>query len=168
MCGQIFVDSFVGPHVLPYRHAGNNYRYFLIYDLLKLPTDVPLAVRSRTLYMHDGAPARFSRAVRDVRSNTYHDRWINRGGPNARPPWSPDLNPLNFNLQGHLKTLVYAAPVDKEEALHHRIVGCLSDYPQLPRHLWMDAAVRDETCRGGRRISWRAFWVLIINVLFQL
>jgi hypothetical protein len=25
--------------------------------------------------------------------------------------------------------------------------GCLSDYPQLPRHLWTDAAVHDETSR---------------------
>jgi hypothetical protein len=25
--------------------------------------------------------------------------------------------------------------------------GCLSDYLQLPRHLWTDAAVHDETCR---------------------
>jgi hypothetical protein len=44
--------------------------------------------------MHDGAQAHVSRAVRDVLSNTYHDRWINRGGPTAWPPRSPDLNPL--------------------------------------------------------------------------
>jgi transposase len=40
----------------------------------------------------------------------------------AWPPRSPDFNPLDFNLWEHLKTLVYAAPVDSEEALHHRIV----------------------------------------------
>jgi hypothetical protein len=32
-------------------------------------------------YMHDGAPAHFNRAVRDVLNNTYHDRWISIGGP---------------------------------------------------------------------------------------
>jgi hypothetical protein len=41
--------------------------------------------------MHDGAPAHFSRAVRDVLNNTYHDPWIGRGGPTAWPPRSPDL-----------------------------------------------------------------------------
>jgi hypothetical protein len=32
-------------------------------------------------------------------------------------------------------TLVYAAPVNNEEA--HCIVGSCQDYPQLPQHLWM-------------------------------
>jgi hypothetical protein len=74
--------------------------------------------------MHDGAPAHFSRAVRDVLNNIYRNRWIGRGGPTAWPPRSmPDLNPLDFYLWGHVNTLVYAAPVDNEEALHHRVVG---------------------------------------------
>jgi hypothetical protein len=46
--------------------------------------------------------------------------------------------------------------------------GCLSDYSKLPRHLWTDAAVHDETCRGVHWISWRTFWTLLINELFQL
>jgi hypothetical protein len=95
-------------------------------------------------YMHDGAPAPFSRAKRDVLSNTYHDRWIGRGGPIAWPPRSPDLNPLDLYLWRHLKTLVYVAPVDNEGAPHHRS-GCLSDYLQLPRHLWTDVAVNYES-----------------------
>jgi hypothetical protein len=65
------------------------------------------------------------RAVRHVLSNTYHNRWISTGGPTAWPPCStPDLKPMDFYeyLWGHLKTLVYAAPVDNEETLHHRTV----------------------------------------------
>jgi hypothetical protein len=45
------------------------------------------------------------------------------GVPTAWPPHSPDLNPLDFYLWVYLKTFVYAAPVDSEEALHHYIVG---------------------------------------------
>jgi hypothetical protein len=71
--------------------------------------------------MHDVAPAHFSRAVRDGLNNTCHDRWIGREGPTAWPPSSPDLNHLDFYLWGHLKTLVYAAPVDKKETLHRRV-----------------------------------------------
>jgi hypothetical protein len=85
-------------------------------------------------YMHGGAPAYFSRAVRDVLSNTYHDRWIGRGGPTAWPPHSPDLNPLDFYLWRHLKSLVYAAPVDNEETLHHHIVDAcqtIRNYPGI-------------------------------------
>jgi hypothetical protein len=74
-------------------------------------------------YMHDGVPAHLTRAVRDVlSSNTYHGRWVGRGGPTAWPPRSPGLNPLYFYLWGHVTTLVYAAPVDNEDVLHHRIV----------------------------------------------
>jgi hypothetical protein len=70
-------------------------------------------------YMHDGAPAHFSRALRNILNNTHHDRWIRIGGPTAWPPRRPDLNPLDFCLWGQLKLHVYATPVDDEEALHH-------------------------------------------------
>jgi hypothetical protein len=47
--------------------------------------------------MHDGAPAHFSHAMRDVLNNTYYDWWIGTRWP---PPWpsrsTPDLNPLDF------------------------------------------------------------------------
>jgi hypothetical protein len=38
---------------------------------------------------------------------------------------------------GYLKTIMHAASVDNDSS--H--CGCLSDYPQLPGHLWVDAAV---------------------------
>jgi hypothetical protein len=53
---------------------------------------------------------------------TVTDGQRGRGEPTPWPPCLPDLNPLDFYLLGHLKTFVYAAPVDNEEALHHRIV----------------------------------------------
>jgi hypothetical protein len=59
-------NCLVGLHVLPHRLTGNHYRDFLLYDLPKLLEDVPPAVRAQMWYMHDGAPAHFSRAVRDV------------------------------------------------------------------------------------------------------
>jgi hypothetical protein len=79
-----------------------------------------------------------------------------RGKPIACPPRSPDLNPLQCYLWRHLKILVYAAPVDNEEALH--IVDACQTTRQLPRHLWTHATARDETCRGVHWISWRTFW----------
>jgi hypothetical protein len=41
-------------------------------------------------------------------------------------------------------------------------------YLQLPLHLWMDAAVHDELCRGEHWMSWRKFWAFIINVLLAI
>jgi hypothetical protein len=82
--------------------------------------------------MRDGALAHFSHAVRDVLNNTYHGRWIGRGGHTAWPPHSPDFNPLGFYLWGQLKTRVYAAPVDNKERLPHRIVGVCQTIRNCP------------------------------------
>jgi hypothetical protein len=44
------------------------------------------------------------------------------------------LNPLDCYLRGYRKTIVYAAPVDNEKALHHRIVNAcqsISNYPDI-------------------------------------
>jgi hypothetical protein len=69
----IVSDCLVGPYVLPHRLTGNHYQDFLLNDLPKLLEDVPLAVRARMWYMHDGASAHFSRAVGDVLNNTHYD-----------------------------------------------------------------------------------------------
>jgi hypothetical protein len=115
-------NCLVGLHVLQHRLTGKHYRHFLLHDLPQLLQYVLLAVRSRMCYMHDGAPAQFSRTVLDVLNNTCHDRRIGRERTTAWPPRSHDLNLLDFYVLGHLKAPVYATPVDNEEALHHRIV----------------------------------------------
>jgi hypothetical protein len=66
MWAGIVGDCLVGVHVLSHRLTDNHYRDFLLRDLQKLLEDVPLAVRTRMLYMHDGAPAPSSRAERNV------------------------------------------------------------------------------------------------------
>jgi hypothetical protein len=95
------------------------------------------------------------RAVRDVFSNTYRDRWIDRGGSIAWLPRLPDLNPLDFYLWGHLKSLVYAAPDDNEEALHHRTVDAshtIRNFPDVFEWMRRSMMRRIEVCiesRGG-------------------
>jgi hypothetical protein len=105
--------------------------------------------------MRDDVPAHFSRAVRDVLSNTYHDRWIRRGGQTPWPPRSLHLNPLSFYLWGRLKTRVYASPVDNEEALHHRIADAcetIRNCPGICEQMLRSMVRRVEACiesRGG-------------------
>jgi hypothetical protein len=87
-------------------------------------------------FMRDCAPPHFSRAVRDVLNNIYHDRWIGRGGPTAWPPYSmPDLNPLDFYLCGHLRAFVYVVPVDNEEALHCIVDACQTIFERMRRSI---------------------------------
>jgi hypothetical protein len=47
------------------------------------------------------------------------------------------LQSSGFFSLGTLKLILHGASVDNEEALDHSPVdGCLSEYPQLPHHLW--------------------------------
>jgi hypothetical protein len=53
-----------------------------------------------------------TRHVREYLNKSFPNRWLNRGGPVAWPPRSPDLTHLNYYLWGHMKTLVYETKVD--------------------------------------------------------
>ncbi|KAJ4431095.1 hypothetical protein ANN_19690 [Periplaneta americana] len=87
---------------------------------------------SDNVQMHDGAPAHFSRTALRYLDRRFPDRWICRGGPIAWHPRSPDLNPLDFYLWGHLKSLVYSSPVPDLESLRNRIVACSEDIRNTP------------------------------------
>jgi hypothetical protein len=182
------------PACFAHRFTGNHYREFLLHDLPKLLEDVPLAVRARMWYMHDGAPAHFSCAEWDVLNNTYHGRWIGRGGPTAWPPRSPDLNLRDFYLWGQLKSLVYAAPVDNEDALHHLFWMPVRLSPTIPASLnggggpWWDvsrrglnlkeevlstyykctlSAITHELNVSGHMLIWTFFLVLVCGIRAQ-
>ncbi|GFX02368.1 uncharacterized protein TNCV_2285351 [Trichonephila clavipes] len=74
-------------------------------------------------FQHDGAPAPFSADVRSALDTAYRGRWIGRGGPENWPARSPDLSCLYFFLWNHMKGLVYASPVDSDEALIAVVAG---------------------------------------------
>jgi hypothetical protein len=58
---------------------------------------------------------------------THQRRWIGRAGPVACPPHSPNLNPLDFYLCRHLKTLVYSNLIPDVDTLRQRVKqGCAS------------------------------------------
>lgn len=114
-------DYLIGPHFLPLRLNGESYLYFLQEVLPQLLEDVPIQLRRRSWFMHDGAPAHFSIAVRQHLDVVYPGHWIGREGPQPWPPRSPDLNPCDFCIWGHLKSLVYTTPVEDVENLRNRI-----------------------------------------------
>lgn len=119
-CG-IIDHHLIGPHVLPHRLTGERYLRFLDATLPELLEDVSLASRMNLWYMHDGAPAHFSGTVRRHLDNAFPSKWIGRGGPVAWPARSPDLNPLDFFLWGHLKSVIYEGEVDDVNTLQRRI-----------------------------------------------
>ena len=66
---------------MPNRLTGANYRDFLENNLPVLLEEVPLAVRAKIWFQHDGAPAHFSLAARQQLTTTLGDRWIGHHGP---------------------------------------------------------------------------------------
>jgi hypothetical protein len=136
--------------------TGRHYRDILLYDLPELLEDAPQAVRARIWYMRDGAPAHCSRAVRDAVNNNYHGGWTGTGGAIEWPPRStPDLNPLELYLCGHLNALVYTAPVDNGEILHHHTVdgcqtihNCPGVFARMRRSMTRRVEARTESYEG--------------------
>jgi hypothetical protein len=72
-------------------------------------------------FMHDVAPTHFARFARQHLNQTLVEQCIGRGGPDNWPARSPDLNPLDFRLWGHLNTMVHSAPINALEALQQRV-----------------------------------------------
>jgi len=63
-----------------------------------------------------------------------------------------DFKPLGFYLWGHIKTLVYLAPIENGETLNQHIF--MSVNSQQHRYLQKGTAVHDQTCpcmHSGRR-----------------
>lgn len=118
----IIGDYLIGPYFLPQRLTGELYHQFIQNDLPGLLEDVPLRIRTEMWYMHDGAPAHFALNVRQLLNARYQNKWIGRGGPQPWPPRSPDINPLDYFLWGHLKELVYTTPIENVEDLRDRII----------------------------------------------
>ncbi|KAJ4427803.1 hypothetical protein ANN_25456, partial [Periplaneta americana] len=107
-----------------------------VWRLLKeYQLNTPLINRQHIHFLHDDAPAHFSRTARRYLDRRFPDRWIGRGGPIAWPSRSPDLNPLDFYLWGHLKSLVYSSPMPDLESLRNRIVACSEDI-RITRGVW--------------------------------
>ena len=83
--------------------------------------NVPLQVRQRLWFQHNGAPTHFALDVREYLNNVFPNRCIGSGGPVQWPPRSPDLTPMDFFIWGEMKCLVYETPILTPEELVARV-----------------------------------------------
>lgn len=145
----IIGENVIGPYFLPLRLNGASYTNFLQEQLPIVLENVPLAIRPRMWFMHDGAPAHFSITARQYLDDVYPNRWIGRAGPQPWPPRSPDLNPLDFCIWGHLKSLVYTTPIECVNDLRNRIIaGCetIQNTPGIFQRLRQSMRRRLDSC----------------------
>ncbi|GFY25494.1 uncharacterized protein TNCV_2486141 [Trichonephila clavipes] len=128
-------NNLVGPYILPSRLTGRTYNISEVQEVLpELLVEVPPSVRSRMGFQHDGAPAHFSRNVRNPLDTVYGQHWIGRG---------------------HIKSLVYESPVTSAEDLVARFsvaAGHVIDMPDVFSDLSRSMRRRCECCVtvGGR------------------
>ena len=62
----------------------------------------------------------------DETTSVYHkypNQWIGRGSAQNWPPWSPDLNPLDYHVWGYMKAMVYEHKVTTSEELFQQILS---------------------------------------------
>lgn len=130
-CG-ILGDQLFGPIFLPARLNGDSYLDFLRNTLPDLMDDVPLLLRASMYFMHDGAPPHITRPVCNFLNASFPNRWFGRNGPLRWPPRSPDMNPLDYFLWGHMKTIVYRTDVENAEDLQQRILAAGEEIRNTP------------------------------------
>ena len=119
---NICIDKFlIGPFFLDGKLTGTKYVDFSSTRLHEILERIPVDIRLCMRFTHDGAPSRFSRVARQFLNRHVANKWIGRGGAIARPARSPDLNPLDFHLWGHLKSIVYATSIEHAEILRDRM-----------------------------------------------
>jgi hypothetical protein len=130
-CG-ILNGNLIGPYFFDENVNGNNYLHFLQQRLPALLEDIDLDTRQRMFFQQDGAPAHWSRIVRNHLNLTFPGRWIGRGGPVSWCPRSPDLSSLDFFLWGYLKNVVYSeTPTTRENMMERITLACRS----IPRNI---------------------------------
>ncbi|XP_019699317.2 uncharacterized protein LOC109504329 [Harpegnathos saltator] len=98
------IDPFFFP---PRLNGRQTYAQFIEQELPVLVEDIPLHVRERMIFQHDGAPAHFCRETREFLDQRFpQDRWMDRGSPITWPARSPDLNVLDYFVWDHIKSKI--------------------------------------------------------------
>lgn len=88
--------------------------------------DIPLRARETLIFQHDGAPAHYSRRVREILDARFPNKWIGRGGPINWPARSPDLNVLDYFVWGYVKTAVEYCRDGTEEQVREAILAAFN------------------------------------------
>lgn len=123
----IIGNRILGPFFFDGTLTGERYLEFLEFDLIPAlavvypnPED-PDIPNDSLWYQQDGAPAHFTRPVREYLDSVFPGRWIGRRGPIEWPARSPDLTPLDYYLWGYLKSKVYINRPNNIDELKTRI-----------------------------------------------
>lgn len=125
--GGVLGEYVIGPYFFERRVTGEVYLDFLENRLPELLENVPLNIRQRMWYLHDGAPVHHTQPISNYLNTNFPERWIGRGGPVRWPARSPDLTKMDFFLWGYVKNIVYATPPTTRDDMKRRIRNVFQD-----------------------------------------
>ncbi len=115
----LWSGGMIGPFFFQDNVTGESYLEML--ETFFFPQIAYLPERDELIFMQDGAPPHFSKAVRDWLDGTFPEHWIGRRGPIEWPPRSPDLTPLDFSVWGFVKEKVYQTSHNDLDSLKNGI-----------------------------------------------
>lgn len=142
----------IGPFQIDGSLNGPNYNHFLHNHLPRLLRAQGVNPR-RIWLMQDGHPAHRTQDNLMELRNLFGNRVISMGARREWPARSPDLNPLDFFLWGHLKSRIYQYPLENIEQLRQRITEALNTVtPEMLQRCEANLLVRSRLCidrRGG-------------------
>lgn len=104
--GGIFNGKLFGPHFLPASLTCQDYFDVLNEVIPLILEEIPVIKRSSLWFMHDGAPAHSDESAKNRLNENFPMRWIGKGGPKAWPPYSPDLNPMDFYVWKRIDEMI--------------------------------------------------------------
>lgn len=119
--GGIIGEYVVGPYFFDGHLNAEMYLDFLVNQLPVLLEEVPLRIRQRMWFLHDGAPVHSNQLINGELDERFPGRWIGRNGPVRWPPRSPDFNKMDSFLWGHIKNEVYKVPPTTRNDMKERI-----------------------------------------------
>lgn len=119
----------IGPHFIPGPLDGDAYHYFLghaLWPLCRRAMMPRVTYNDIIWFQQDGAPAHTSRqCLNYLKETRFPGRVISKNGNVNWPPRSPDLNPLDYFLWGHVKSQVYKTPIANGDDLKEKICQAL-------------------------------------------
>lgn len=99
------------------------------------------------IFQQDGAPAHFSRRVREILDARFPDRWMGRGGPITWPPRSPDLNVLDFFVWGYIKNFIEHRRDGTENEVREEIIAAFNTItPEMAHRATRNIIRRAQLC----------------------
>ena len=128
----ICADRLIGPFF--FDQTVNGERYLSMLQEQFWPEVERIGLNEKMIFMQDGAPPHWSRAVRNWLDMKFAGRWIGRGGPVRWPARSPDLTPCDFFLWGFIKSKVYGTRPRDIEELKERVSSAFDEVTAEMRH----------------------------------